>query len=368
MAKSEPWSCIAVIDEDNQDVDIRVVEKDETVLKNDMRYNVASPREWMESIEAQEGSHGAYTVVRCDIKPFQDGSASQICNVWGEGFHLDRLSSSYRTMGSDHEMALASALEQSKLLINSIINDAKQSLVSKSMESIDDEEEEVKVLMITLLWQPIKDSSESILVRGHAFWSNAISIPSQYNPHPITATIAIPKGDSIDFPARHNNMPLAKLSSWCRIRRPLEEKFKTKDVGEVLLARSSQTLENEWELLEGLTSNLFVVYTDGSIRTPSGTVLNGYARHLVLEAAERNGLKVCDEPIHLEDAKNGLWVEAFVTSSIRLVIPVGKVMIPANGEDCEGFKEIWSEAPLLNLPWDTRRWSLLYSDIIKQMS
>jgi branched-subunit amino acid aminotransferase/4-amino-4-deoxychorismate lyase len=121
------------------------------------------------------------------------------------------------------------------------------------------------------------------------------------------------------------------------------------------------------ELLEGLTSNLFIVYSDGTIRTPVGSVLDGYARKLVIEAAQRMGwMVVTNEPICLEDATKGCWKEVFFTSSIRLVVPVGKVLVPinSNNNDIQSFLPIWSANYLSN---NNRQWYALYHNIINHI-
>lgn len=390
MAKEEePYSCIATSTR-NGTIKTKRVKKDEMVVLNNRTYSLSSPGEWMESVETKEGTHGAYTVLRCDIQTNRkqgvdfDYNTNTIGNIWGEGFHFDRLRSSYEAMfckSGDESMSMSLALEQSKSMFQYLLNDACDNLTQMEIEK-----EESKTLMVTLLWQPRprkgseepNSNEESISVRAHAFSSNTASIPMQYSPNPISAAIALSKDEVSShmnlLPARHNSIPEAKSSSWCRRRRPLIEKFKTKDVGEVLLTMPvpSQTIKNkgecEWELLEGLTSNLFVVYCDGSIRTARDHVLGGYARHLVLEAAERNGLRVSHEPILLSDARRGLWSEIFVTSSIRLVIPLAKLIIPVPDQEEDGsfaFEELWSEPSLDTLSWDTRRWKLLYDDIIK---
>ena len=41
------------------------------------------------------------------------------------------------------------------------------------------------------------------------------------------------------------------------------------------------------KILEGLTSNFFVIYRDGTVRTARRGVLGGYVRHLVLGCADR---------------------------------------------------------------------------------
>jgi hypothetical protein len=144
------------------------------------------------------------------------------------------------------------------------------------------------------------------------------------------------------------------------MRRPLEDTFKTNGVGEVLLTRKiSSSPGQNLELLEGLTSNLFIVYRDGTIRSPTKGVLRGFAQYLVMEAAESLGLKIVDEPITLQDARDGLWVESFVTSSVRLIIPVGRIIYenPVTPLD-------WTESTLDPLDWDHRKWRVLYDYIV----
>lgn len=102
--------------------------------------------------------------------------------------------------------------------------------------------------------------------------------------------------------------------------------------------------------------------------------LEGYAQTLVLEAAERCGISVSNEPICIEDGKNGMWAEAFVTSSVRLLVPVGGIFVPeysssSSGGDGGGggddtttmvLKELWKQDLLPSM----QRWHLLYRDII----
>jgi hypothetical protein len=208
--------------------------------------------------------------------------------------------------------------------------------------------------MVTILWSK---RGNDIHVQGHLFSNNQHSDPLKYECPPITAVLA---GVDAHLPSRHDHIPSAKLSSWCRIRRPLEDTFKTNGVGEVLLTRKiSSSPGQNLELLEGLTSNLFIVYRDGTIRSPTKGVLRGFAQYLVMEAAESLGLKIVDEPITLQDARDGLWVESFVTSSVRLIIPVGRIIYenPVTPLD-------WTESTLDPLDWDHRKWRVLYDYIV----
>jgi branched-subunit amino acid aminotransferase/4-amino-4-deoxychorismate lyase len=92
----------------------------------------------------------------------------------------------------------------------------------------------------------------------------------------------------------------------------------------VLLMRSTEH-NDDLELLEGLTSNIFVIDKEGTLKTPQDGVLMGYARHLVLEAAHRLGWRVqCGSLVMTEMVD---WDEVFCTSSIRMVLPVGQIVM-----------------------------------------
>jgi branched-chain amino acid aminotransferase len=74
------------------------------------------------------------------------------------------------------------------------------------------------------------------------------------------------------------------------------------------------------ELLEGATSNLFVVDDDGLATPPLAGILEGITRREVLSIATQLGI-VCRER-RLEPADLAAAKEAFITSSIREVVPV----------------------------------------------
>ena len=80
-----------------------------------------------------------------------------------------------------------------------------------------------------------------------------------------------------------------------------------------------------------------MIYKDGTVRTaPVGKVLVGYARHLVKDAVnERKDLNLNLNAPTIQDAKDGLWSEVFITSAIRLIVPVNRVLMPPIGDDEE---------------------------------
>jgi branched-subunit amino acid aminotransferase/4-amino-4-deoxychorismate lyase len=281
--------------------------------------------------------------------------------------------------------------------------------------------------MVTLLWtlslprsnddnQASEDDSGSssaiIGVQGHICRAASSSgddtdeeedFPfANYAPQPLTVVVAYDRHGSQNLPNRQPH-PRAKLSDWCRERRPLEDRFRTNcyearanndaacavAVDEVLLVRQQQQGNDDSViLLEGLTSNLFVVYPNGLLRTADDqNVLPGYARHLVLQQAAQmmsprknhNGIRKVDSrtPIQLSEADQ--WQQVFVSSAIRLVVPVGRILVVANerynGNGCENgqrrvfLREIWNQNLTgINVSNKTQSllWRKLYKSIIQQ--
>lgn len=394
----EPWSFTASWDRDRDRVqidDIKISHGVHVKKFNGKQYNLSSPREWLEAIEQIDGACGVYTVIRCDINSSSDNVRS-----WGKDFHLERLSSSYKMLYNSTadtpllvlERATSVAFRKSLVMYSSMLSHAIKILqhpkVLNTDGDVDGEEQqednEIYVVMITLLWQPRKGNHvQDIQVRGHAFCTNKPFSHWKYNPMPTTAVVAFWKNTTSPLlPARYDQWPRAKVSSWCRLRRPLEQRFKLDpDVGEVILTRLIGDDRDKIELLEGLTSNLFIVYSDGTLRTPIGSVLDGYARKLVIEAAQRMGWTVTNDPIYLEDATKGYWREVFLTSSVRMLVPVAKLWIPMNtttnewndGKGSISFRTVWSatvDGPSRQLhPGNTEsQWYALYRNIIEHAS
>ena len=362
----ESWSCTIDVQQkdDNKDYLLKKLANGQQYEKDGIKYSLNSPREWMESIEAETGEGGAYTVLRGDVQ----NRINQNIRIYNQEFHLERLERSYRQLSLSQNVQDNLNDDQ----IQTAVQDSKYMILYLMQKSVEDlnlehphEMGHIIVVMVTILWS--KGEGNAIKVQSHAFSTNTPSLPHEYDPKPITASIAIPGTDEEVLPSRHDNFPEAKLSSWCRVRRPLELKFKTENIGEVLLTRIASN--GEVELLEGLTSNLFVVYKDGSIRTCSTlSALDGCARNFMISAAKEIGLKISHEPITINDAKNGLWAEVFVTSAIRLVIPVGSIVIPVyDDEGNPSMKNLWVEESLENLDWKSfgRRWQTLYRQIIE---
>ena len=293
------------------------------------QYDLSSPREWLEYCEAKAGGKGgAYTVLRCDYRVRQD-----VFSIWGKEFHLQRLVDSFPSIDLDTGTFPSLLFETSKDVSDDIILsllDASKSAFYEVPSSLElpmtSNDDNFFTVMVTILWE--KDT-KGIQVSGHAF-STLNLVTASLLPDPVSAVVSLQTKNGQTLPNRFENSPQSKLSSWCRRRRPIEQIFKTSAaVGEVILTKKDESSPSSTTtvLLEGLTSNIFVLYPGNVLRTPdTDCVLGGYARFLVLESAKRCGLDVEIGPIPLDDAP--LWKEVFLTSSIRLVIPIQEILLP----------------------------------------
>jgi hypothetical protein len=340
-------------------------------------YNLASPREWLESFP-----DGAYTVIRCDFIN-GDGTAPGRWKVWGRDFHLDRLRQSFQTWAKQTNCQTdpfdwTSLREETCKILEFMLSHAeKEDIASQKTGYEAANKSFLESFMVTLLW--FKDPhSTAVNVRGHILSIPGSNDSPELDPAPMKAAVAF-TNDAIlqlQLPSRMPD-PQAKLTSWCSQRRPLERQFKlpVDGIGEVLLvsppsvsdncSQKSQSLSHG-QLLEGLTSNLFVLYPEGVLRTTEHGVLLGYARQLVLESVERLGFKVdLSTPIHLSESD--AWQEVFVTSAVKIIAPVGKILIPTEGNQDKHthLEELWSEkASSFPCEGDSKVWQSIYRDII----
>jgi hypothetical protein len=378
-------------------------------------FDLTQSVDWMEYLEKteqrenDEGGAGAYDTMRCDIvlskKKFGDSTKNnkRRVHVWGQDYHLQRLQNSYQSLlhekntsvskpdlsPSIPQEVLKGAMQHSERIISELLAQAES-----SVRLADDSEHDtlmIQLFRVTLLWSsespgPIHaGSTDSILVRGHAT-SSCKPIKVHRAPEPIVVSVAAAhstddsSNDDVEaiidksLPTRFSN-PQNKIASWCRIRKQMEKPtYKPPGASEVLMVRPRLDDEqaggkSRLEVLEGLSSNFFVIYKDGSLRTATGGVLNGYVRHLVLGCAgSKVDLKFDPRPIFLHDADQ--WKEAFITSSSRLIYPISKVLLPAKddhddsstGSPAKGsFCEYWNYEPDDNTP----KWQELLQEILK---
>ncbi len=107
-------------------------------------------------------------------------------------------------------------------------------------------------------------------------------------------------------------------------------------------ANEALIVNAEGRVVEGATSNLFAQF-GGMLITPpeSAGILVGITRQLVLELAERQGIKVSYRSPTLHDIYEA--EEIFITSSVREMLPVVKLDGRTIGDGTPGptFRELW---------------------------
>ncbi|WRX12881.1 Aminotransferase class IV - like 2, partial [Theobroma cacao] len=150
-------------------------------------------------------------------------------------------------------------------------------------------------------------------------------------------------GAHLALVGRGRDVAAAKYSAWVRLRMPLD-KLRPPSVTELLLSNDGD------RILEGCITNFFVIcrrdkseaegnyphdYDSGysvEVQTAPITegVLPGVIRQLVIEACLSKGIPVREVAPSWE--KHGLWEEAFVTNSLRVIQHVETIKVPSSWE------------------------------------
>ena len=335
---------------------------------------IQSPRLWLESLP-----DGAYTVMRCDDpanrESLEFGNHNHL-TIRGIDFHLQRLQESFSVLhSSSGTRTFTDSTITTKISDNYRIGPIKldgrnpDRICDNVTKAYDDtiaicsalkNHQEIwqhhdngniaceeSTIMLTILWYADLTMNKIIVV-GHATRSN-VSLMSMVPWNIVLHTSSAPKVNRQTYP-----QPLAKVSSWCQQRKPLESKYmptstisvaaqernsiKSVTINEVILTQQVPTT-NDIHLLEGLTSNLFVVYPNHVIRTAGDGVLHGYVRDLLIKLLSTkavNGTMIpyvvdTSQPILLDDVHE--WEEVFCTSSIRFIIPVECIYVPCDDDE-----------------------------------
>mmetsp|Transcript_1449 Transcript_1449/g.1946 ORF Transcript_1449/g.1946 Transcript_1449/m.1946 type:complete len:385 (+) Transcript_1449:98-1252(+) len=331
----EGWSWTV----EDSNTEIGVLKLDEVTNTNRPgSYDLSSPREWLEYQESVCFGPGAYTVIRCDYRK-EEGQREGNWVINGKDFHFNRLWRSLSLLEfsslniiRDKSVDSACIVERTDNILNSLLKETETKL-SKAKDDLQVRSFDV---MVTLLWH-FNSANEAVSVKGHAFTNGKTT--TSHDIRPFKVTLAIANEDQSSLPNRQDKDPKAKISSWCRERKSLEQKFKSNEIDEVLLV---QATDNDFHILEGLVSNVFVVYKGGILRTAENGVLEGYARDLVIKQADECGLEVDHQPISLDDSN--LWEEVFLTSSVKMIVPVECISVPNYQHDgsLQGYDKIWS--------------------------
>jgi len=82
--------------------------------------------------------------------------------------------------------------------------------------------------------------------------------------------------------------------------------------------------DSEGNILEGASSNFFVLLSDGKIETADAGILSGSMRKLVLGVADKNGIPVSYKAPRFDESDR--WQAAFLTSTSRLVLPIDEIV------------------------------------------
>ena len=286
---------------------------------------------WMQTVEEELGRGGAYDTLRCDWVV-----DNKEWNIWGQEYHLERLQQSYLSLANTEPRVLERAVHESNFLIRSVLREASD-VFNRDMDQRCWSEVYIEMVKFTWLWTPTDDPNQ-IDVRVHAVSDGK---PKQINKPAYYIQVSIGADASREtvqvdssLPSRVEN-PNVKVSSWARLRGKISNPYQPPEAAEVLMVRQSE--EGDLQVLEGLSSNVFVLYKDGTLRTASDGVLHGYVRHLVLEAANDLGIPTSHKPILLHESDE--WKEAFITSSSRLVFPIESVLI--HNSDTGGWDTRW---------------------------
>jgi branched-subunit amino acid aminotransferase/4-amino-4-deoxychorismate lyase len=343
---------------------------DQTIL-DPRPTNITSPRHWLESLP-----DGAYTVVRCDRVW---GSGEKKKNglllfddwiIWGEEFHCNRLSESYQSIFGqpphevhEQEQCARPALERrAQSILRQLLN---YSTTVWGMES----SMMGQVYVATLLAYPAAPSSSSSSASAPPILQGHISLGPLIS-HPLTPLVRngikvaiIDLKEKTHLPNRwtashnnNNNPAAAKHSAWCRQRRAIEAVVvaaapAAEPYDEVIMADGDY-------LLEGLTSNFFVVVVDETSGTtmmmqtaPTDQILNGYIRHCLVTHLYPDETKVQAPTLDEGRRHSDCWQSVFITSSIRLVVPVSCVV--AFDETCGSNVVVWEQRPVDVVETDT---------------
>lgn len=363
------WCCSATVDRPVGSVRIDPIAGCDDIVSDSFpkledggrSLDLANGPDWMEYIERTEnrlddaGGAGAYDSIRCDLllresvpasAYSKEGDVMNRWRVWGEDFHLKRIRKSYQNqyladIGNLNRQQsnenLDRADEHTHLVMKTLLDKAASSTLLNRISDarFNNDCYLVQPVRLTLLWSPPKANiNDNILVRGHVV-SSGPPLNIYQSPAPIVVSVAT-VGES-SLPTRFQ-APQNKVASWCRLRRQLSDK--PPGVAEVIMVKKDH---NQLHILEGTSSNVFVIYKNGTIRTAQEGVLHGYVRQLVLDVAEDCGLKVDPTPITLQDASDALWEEAFITSSSRLIFPISRVLMPTDDASGHHFSVLWED-------------------------
>jgi hypothetical protein len=127
----------------------------------------------------------------------------------------------------------------------------------------------------------------------------------------------------------------AKYSSWVSERQSYENLKERPQSAEIVIV---QRKEDDFIILEGLTSNIIFIYADGCLVTAFRDVLHGHVCELVMRACSVHGISMrLGDPPHIRE--HGSWSEVFLVSATRILCPVRSIWV---GRSLGDARELWS--------------------------
>ncbi|KAF4135397.1 Amino-transferase class IV [Phytophthora infestans] len=247
---------------------------------------------------------GVYTCARAKASAKVSSELPKMLVEWS--FHLQRLSAGIISVDSN--------LNRDKLKLDKLkmATQALAAAVMAQWRAVKTEDG-----MLSVLWYPLPASDD---------YGVAVHICLMPTPKCPVSTVLIYGEGRANARCKH--------SRWIEDRVPIEThvaqlvKTRGEPIHEVLLSKAGP--RGDRLLLEGLITNFFVV-KDCKLYTADGGILQGSTRELVLKACDELSIPVVLEAPKLSEQNS--WQAAFVTSAVRVVIDVTRILFAE--EDAE---------------------------------
>ncbi|KAG6610678.1 Aminotransferase, class IV [Phytophthora cinnamomi] len=253
---------------------------------------------------------GVYTCARATALTRASSELSSVLVEWS--FHLQRLRGGLVTVDR--------SVHQDTLKLDRL-QTATELLATKVLARWQTTETEDG--MLSVLWYSLPSAAD---------YAVAVHMCPMPTPKCLASTVLV-YGEGRDN-AR------CKHTLWIQDRVPVEEhvaqlvESRGEPIHEVLLSKAGPG--GDRLLLEGLITNFFVV-KDGKLYTASDGVLEGSTRELVLKACRDISIPVVLEAPKLSERDS--WQAAFVTSAVRVVIDVTRMLCEEEGGDGKVLRE-----------------------------
>ncbi|ETI52000.1 hypothetical protein F443_04765 [Phytophthora nicotianae P1569] len=247
---------------------------------------------------------GVYTCARAIASVEISPELSKVLVEWS--FHLQRLSTGIATVDNNFNQG-RSKLDKLKMATQLLAT-----TVLTQWRAIETEDG-----MLSVLWYPLPDSDD---------YGVAVHICLMPTPKCLASTVLVYGEGRTNARCKH--------TQWIEDRVPIEKhvvqlvETRGEPIHEVLLSKAGPG--GDRLILEGLITNFFVV-KGGKLYTADEGVLQGSARELVLKACHDLSIPVVLEAPKLSERDS--WQAAFVTSAVRVVIDVARMLF--TGEDTE---------------------------------